>query len=49
MRFEVTADRKLNVTVGGRSKPFELPPNVVAIEDDPVAGCCENDCCAERP
>jgi hypothetical protein len=52
MRFEVTADRELAVTVGGRTKPFRLPPNVVGIEDgaaDPVAGCCENACCAERP
>ena len=55
MRFEVTADRELSVTVGGRTKPFKLPSRVVGIDGDPAAppirvvGCCENACCADRP
>lgn len=49
MRFEVKAERELSVTVGGRQASFKLPPNVVAVEADPVEACCENRCCAERP
>jgi len=49
-RFEVSADRTLVVAFGDRrSRPFALPADVVAIEDDPVEGCCESHCCTERP
>lgn len=59
-RFEVDG-RKLVLTVGGQSTPFDLPSRVVGVSGlagvsevdgatrDPVAGCCENNCCAERP
>lgn len=54
-RFAVTPDRRLVLEVGGREVSYPLPSRVAAIDPDtnndarPIAGCCENACCAERP
>lgn len=48
-RFEVDAERMLIVDVGGREVRYALPARVVRVEDGPIAGCCENTCCSERP